>query len=117
MNKTNTIIVTGGAGFIGSHLVDALIAKNYQVVVYDNLSTGKKANLNPKAKLILCDCSKPFSMEPADTVIHLSALPRIERSFAEPLETHAANVTATLNVMRAAQAVKAKRLIFASSSR
>jgi UDP-glucose 4-epimerase len=116
MLKNKKVIVTGGAGFIGSHLVDALIADHYRVFVYDNFSSGTKNNLNPKAKLILCDCSKEFNMEPADTVFHLSALPRIERSFDQPLETHAANVTATLRVIQAAINCGAKRLIYTSSS-
>ena len=52
------VIVTGGAGFIGSHLVDELIKKNIEVTVIDNLSTGKKNNINPKANFIKCDISK-----------------------------------------------------------
>lgn len=114
--KPQKIIVTGGAGFIGSHLVNKLIGIGHQVTVYDNLSTGKKQAVNPQAKLIKKDLSRPFKFIPADIVFHLAALPRIQRSFDQPLVTHQANVTATLNVLHAASQIKAQRVIFTSSS-
>lgn len=110
------VIVTGGAGFIGSHLVDRLIDLGHQVVVYDNLSTGKRSDINPKAHFIKSDLSRPTKLKKADYIFHFAALPRIERSFDHPEETHAANVTATLNVLKQASRLKIKRLIFASSS-
>ena len=58
---TNKVVVTGGAGFIGSHLVDKLIEEGKEVIVLDNLSTGKRKNLNTKAHLIMCDISKTFT--------------------------------------------------------
>lgn len=114
--KLKQIIVTGGAGFIGSHLVDRLIELGHKVTIYDNLSTGKKKYINPKVHFIKTDLSKPTKFVRADVIFHLAALPRIERSFDQPLATHEANVTATLNVLREASRIKAKRLIFSSSS-
>lgn len=114
--RPQRVIVTGGAGFIGSHLVDSLIKLGYKVTIYDNLSTGKRKHLNPNAKFIKADLSQPTKFVKADYIFHLAALPRIERSFDQPLRTHKANVTATLNVLRAAVQTKAKRLVYASSS-
>lgn len=114
------IIVTGGAGFIGSHLVDKLIKRGDKVVVIDNLSTGKKSNLNPKAefyKLDVCDFRKikPF-FKGADFVFHLAAIPRVPLSMEDPIGTSKINIMGTLNVFKAASEAKVKRVAFASSS-
>ncbi len=111
-----TIIVTGGAGFIGSHLVDTLINLGHSVIIYDNLSTGKKENLNPKAKFVKTDLIDPVKFPKADSVFHLAALPRIERSFDHPKKTHDANVTATVNVLKATSDAGIKRFVYSSSS-
>lgn len=114
------IIVTGGAGFIGSNIVDALVQKGHEVLVIDNLSTGKKENINPKAKFIeedLRDFDKiqPF-FEGVDFVFHEAALPRIPLSIEKPIETNGINIGATLNVLVAAAGAKVKKVIYASSS-
>src|SRR3989344_4309572 len=116
-----TSIVTGGAGFIGSHLADALLKKGARVVVVDNLSTGKKQNVNPKAKFIQSDIRNPglgklFAKERPDGVFHLAAVPRVPISAKDPVGTSDVNITGTVNVFYAAKEAGVKRVVFASSS-
>ena len=119
MQKT---IVTGGAGFIGSHLVDKLIEQGVEVTVLDNLSTGKKQNINPKAEFIDCDIFKDtygdliFLLNGADTVFHLAAKTTVQESIEKPSLYNNINVVGTLNLLEAAAAMKVKRFIFSSSS-
>lgn len=114
------ILISGGAGFIGSNLVDKLIEKDHEVLVIDNLSTGKKENLNPKAKFFNLDLRDFEKIEPLfkdiDFVFHLAALPRVPLSVAKPRETNEMNITATLNALVAAKDAKVKRFIYSSSS-
>lgn len=114
------ILVTGGAGFIGSHLVDELIKKQHQITVIDNLSTGKKENLNPKAKFFKKDIRNFKSILPyfkgIDFVFHLAALPRVQYSIENPIKTTEINVLGTLNVLEASRLAKVKRVIYGSSS-
>lgn len=113
-------IVTGGAGFIGSHLVDALISDGIEVSVIDNLSTGKKENLNPRAKFFnvdvcnLNDIKHLFSG--IDIVFHLAAVASVQYSIENPKETNDINVGGTLNVLLSAKEAGVKRLVFSSSS-
>lgn len=114
-------IVTGGAGFIGSVLVDYLVARGDQVVVVDNLSTGKIENLNRGAEFYRCDISnykraKSAFRSGADAIFHLAALPRVPFSFKEPFLTNRVNLGGTLNVIALAAKYKIKRLVFSSSS-
>ncbi len=116
-----TYVVTGGAGFIGSHLADRLIRDGHDVVVIDNLSTGKKQNLNPKAKFIKIDIRNPrlepvFRAERPDGVFHLAAIPRVPLSVEDPVGTSDVNITGTVNVFLAAKKAKSKCVVFASSS-
>ena len=115
------IIVTGGAGFIGSHLVDYLIEKNHKVVVIDNLLTGRKENLNKEARFYEIDiCSSEvlqiFEDEKPEIVFHLAALPRVPLSVKEPVLTTKVNITGTVNIFKAALDYGTKRVVFASSS-
>ncbi|GIW65707.1 MAG: NAD dependent epimerase/dehydratase [Candidatus Parcubacteria bacterium] len=114
------ILVTGGAGFIGSHLVDRLIKEGYKVIVIDNLSGGKKENLNPKAifyKVDICNLDKILPLfKGVDYVFHTAALPRVHLSIDKPIETHRVNIDGTLNVLYASDKNKAKRVIYSSSS-
>src|SRR3989338_4009964 len=114
-----TILVTGGAGFIGSHLVDRLVALNHKVLVIDDLSLGKKEFVNKKAIFYKVDIRNFETLEPlfrdVEAVFHLAADPRLQVSIEYPLETHAVNVTGTLNVLRAAVKNKVKKVIFSSS--
>ena len=115
-------LVTGGAGFIGSHLVDELIEDGHEVVVIDNLSTGKKENINPKAKFYRKDIThmrrdSDFTMfEGVDVVFHTAALARVQPSIEDPITYHNANVNGTLNLLKACVDYGINRFVFSSSS-
>jgi nucleoside-diphosphate-sugar epimerase len=114
------MLVTGGAGFIGSHLVDALVAAGMRVRVIDNFDTGLREYVKPAAELINADIRDAASMngafEGVDTVFHVAALPRIPLSIAKPVETHMTNVVGTLNVLIAARDAKVRRVVYSGSS-
>ncbi|MBI5005162.1 MAG: NAD-dependent epimerase/dehydratase family protein [Candidatus Lloydbacteria bacterium] len=114
------VVVTGGAGFIGSHLVDALVEREYEVHVIDNLSGGKKENVNPQATLHVADICDYEAIAPiiagAQYVFHLAALPRVQYSIEYPSETNEVNVGGTINVLKAAQKGGVKRFIYSASS-
>lgn len=118
--KNKKAVVTGGAGFIGSHLVDALVERGYEVSVIDNLSAGKKENVNKKAILNVSDIRDYNSIasiiEGAKYVFHLAALPRVQYSIEYPFETNEVNVGGTINVLKAAQNGGAQRFIYSASS-
>jgi nucleoside-diphosphate-sugar epimerase len=118
-------LITGGAGFIGSHLVRSLLADGARVRVLDNFLTGSRDNLadvsdNPSLKIIEGDIRDASSVEDAmsgvEYVLHQAALPSVPRSVADPLTTMAIGVDGTLAVLRAAQAAGVKRVVYASSS-
>lgn len=118
--KYKNVLVTGGAGFIGSHLTERLLELGCTVTVIDDLSEGTWNNLPKHARLmtrkmsILDDVSSV--MKNIDVVFHLAALPRLQRSIDEPLATHNVNINGTLNLLLAAQKNKVKRFVFSSSS-
>jgi UDP-glucose 4-epimerase len=98
------ILVTGGAGFIGSHVVDELIKRNYQVSIIDNLSTGKKENLNPKAKFYNLDIrdskiSEAFKKEKPNVVFHLGAHISVKDSVVHPQECSDINILGSINLV------------------
>jgi UDP-glucose 4-epimerase len=118
-------LVTGGAGFIGSHIVAELSLHDWHVIIIDNLSTGRKENIEPflnqkNVEFILGSVTdlpllqKHFSN--VDYVFHEAAIPSVPRSIENPIASHEANVTGTLNVLTAAKDQKVKKLVFASSS-
>lgn len=115
------IIVTGGAGFIGSHIVDKFIAKDYQVVVIDSLVTGKKENLNPAAKFYQEDIRKKeavakiFAAEKPDLVCHQAAHASVIKSTEDPQYDAEVNILGSLNVLQACVDAKVKRIVFAST--
>jgi nucleoside-diphosphate-sugar epimerase len=116
-------VVTGGAGFIGSHIVEELLRRNQPVKVIDNFSTGKRENLDPFAKsveVITIDLSQTQDLSKifagVDYVIHQAAIPSVPKSILDPLASHHANVNGTLNVLMAARDAGVKRVIYASSS-
>ncbi|MCX6796385.1 MAG: NAD-dependent epimerase/dehydratase family protein [Candidatus Falkowbacteria bacterium] len=113
-------LVTGGAGFIGSNLVDALIERGDDVMVIDNLSTGKKEYINPKAKFYELDLRNLEDIKTiftgVDYVFHQAALARVEPSIIDPITYNDNNVNSTLNVLVAARDAKVKKIIYASSS-
>ena len=120
MNKKNKVIVTGGAGFIGSHLADALVERGDEVQVIDNLFTGKRENVNPRARFHEIDIRDYEKLLPVfqgvDYVFHLAALARVQPSIEDPKTSEDVNVTGTLNVLLAAREGGAGRVIYSASS-
>src|SRR5712672_3726275 len=116
-------LVTGGAGFIGSNTVDELVRRGHEVVVLDDLSTGKAENLvevQEKVELRRHSVTDLDRLREAcrgvDYVLHLGARTSVPRSVKDPLETNRVNVDGTLNVLVAARDAKVKRVVFAGSS-
>ena len=116
-------IVTGGAGFIGSNLVDLLIEENHEVIVIDNFSSGKKENCNEKAKYFELDISDYSNfkdlksiLQGADGVFHLAALPRVQESIDNPLHFEKNNTLSTINILKACADSNVKRLVYSASS-
>ncbi len=121
--KDAKIVVTGGAGFIGSHIVDALLAKGAKVAVIDDLSTGRKQNIAHALDRIefihasvLDQATLDATCAGARAIVHEAALPSVPKSIELPMETHMANSTGTLAVLVAAKKAGIKRVIYASSS-
>lgn len=114
------LLVTGGAGFIGSNLVDELVKQKHQVLVIDNLSTGKKEYLNRKAKSFKKDITNYKSIAPLfkgiDCVFHLAALARIQPSIINLALSFDHNVRGTFNVLLASKESKVKRFVYSASS-
>ena len=116
-------VVVGGAGFIGSNIVDKLIEQDHEVVVIDNLSTGKRENINPKVKLEYIDISDPKQdknmtevMKGADSVFLLAAKARVQPSIEEPVEYEVNNTIGTLNVLKCASDAGVRRVVYSASS-
>lgn len=118
--KQKSVLVTGGAGFIGSHLTKRLLKKGCLVTVIDDLSEGKWENLPKHQNLIKHEGSILDNMSKIvagrDVIFHLAAIPRLQRSLAKPWQTHKVNVDGTLNLLLAAKKHKIKKFIFSSSS-
>ena len=123
--KKSIAIVTGGCGFIGSHLADNLIKLNFEVVVIDNLSVGRRENIshlneNSQFTFVDADISNFDLIEPifrgADLVFHLAALADIVPSIENPTEYYKSNVNGTFNVLQACRKHKVKKIIYAGSS-
>lgn len=112
-------LITGGAGFIGSNLADHLVNDGHEVVIWDDLSTGREVHVNPKAKFVRLDVSKRnlqfFIDHEFDTIFHLAARPRIQPSFSTPVETHQINVDSMVFVLEHARQYGCK-VVFAGSS-
>jgi UDP-glucose 4-epimerase len=106
-------VVTGGAGFIGSNLVDALVARGDEVTVVDNFASGKRENLNAAATLLEHDIREPFDVQ-ADVIFHLAAQADVQTSVARPAYDAQVNVVGTVNVLEAARATGAQ-VIFSST--
>jgi UDP-glucose 4-epimerase len=123
MSRSDRVLVTGGAGFIGSHLVEALVGDGYQVRVLDNLVTGHRSNLSHLEgryewmEGTLADfavCRK--AAEGIQYVFHQGAIPSVPRSIREPIESHESGPTATLNMLEASRQASVRRFMFAASS-
>jgi UDP-glucose 4-epimerase len=119
-NKGPKCLVTGGAGFIGSNLVDELVRLNCEVIIIDNLLTGKKENINPAAKFYELDIRDLEKIKPhfagVDYVFHLAAMPRVQQSIDDPVLTNDINLNGTLNVLVAARDAKVKKVVYSASS-
>lgn len=116
-------VVTGGGGFIGSHIVEELVSRRETVKVIDNFSTGKRENLaafNNNAEIIEADIAEARNLADifrgADYVIHQAAIPSVPKSIIDPGKSHHANVNGTLNVLLASRDAGVKRVVYASSS-
>jgi len=123
MSDSCPVLVTGGAGFIGSHLVDALLALGHRVRVLDNLSMGKLANLpldNPQLQFIQGDVADAAVVAQAvagcAAVAHLAAVASVQASVDDPVATHQSNFVGTLNICEAMRLHGVKRVLFASSA-
>jgi nucleoside-diphosphate-sugar epimerase len=123
MSKSEMVLVTGGAGFIGSHLVEALLGEGFRVRVVDNLATGHIANLahlegrydwveGSVADYSVCQAAA----KGVDYVFHQAAIPSVPRSVREPLASHESGPTATINMLEAARLAGVRRFMFAASS-
>ena len=116
-------VVTGGAGFIGSHIAEELIGRGEKVIVFDNLSTGKRENLEVlggRADVreidLATDPRLSDHFDGVDFVIHQAAIPSVPRSIEDPMTSHEANVNGTLNLLNASRTAGVRRFIYASSS-
>ncbi len=114
------VLVTGGAGFIGSHVVDRLLAAGHAVDVVDNLSTGRRAQVNPAARLHVCDIRSralddAFAAARPEAVVHVAAQAAVSRSVADPLFDASVNVLGTLAILEAARRARVGRAVFTSS--
>ncbi len=125
LNPSSKILVTGGAGFIGSHVCETLLAGGYQVRCMDSFATSKRSNIEAfigkegfefiEADIrVVADCAR--AVDGVSAVVHLAALGSVPRSIAAPLATHEANLTGMLQVLDAARTAGIKRFVYASSS-
>jgi UDP-N-acetylglucosamine/UDP-N-acetyl-alpha-D-glucosaminouronate 4-epimerase len=113
-------LVTGGAGFIGSHISEALVTRGHRVRVADNFVTGYKKNIRDGVEFVEGDCADPgFAKKIVagmDYVVHQAAIPSVPRSVDKPLESHRANIDGMLQMLLASRDAGVKRLVFAGSS-
>jgi nucleoside-diphosphate-sugar epimerase len=123
--KGTKVLVTGGAGFIGSNIAEKLMKLGAKVIVFDNLSTGRKENIKdflekPNFKFIRGDLRNQKEIEDAvsevEYILHQAAIPSVQRSIEDPKSTFEANVLGTLNLLLAAKKHKVKKIVYASSS-
>ncbi len=120
--KRPTILVTGGAGYIGSHMVNLLCEQDYHVIVIDNLSTGQKGWVHPKAVFVkgdLCvvkDIEKVFLKYSIDAVMHFAASIIVPESFEKPVDYYANNVAASINLLSMMNVHKVSKIIFSSTA-
>lgn len=116
------VVVTGGAGFIGSNLTDELLKRGYKVTVIDNLSTGKRQNVNPDATFVYSDIGLlshdqlVLQLSGVDTIFHCAAFPRVQPSIQDPVTSNKANVDVTLKILMAARDANVRRVVYSASS-
>ncbi|HTE05719.1 MAG TPA: NAD-dependent epimerase/dehydratase family protein [Planctomycetota bacterium] len=114
------VLVTGGAGFIGSHVADALLARGDQVVVVDDFSSGRRQNVPARARLVEGDLSEPGvaarAVAGCDAVVHCAALPSVVRSVEDPVASNRSNLESSTRLLLACRDAKVGRLVYSSSS-
>ncbi|WP_124728455.1 SDR family oxidoreductase [Staphylospora marina] len=115
------VLVTGGAGFIGSHIVDRLIAEGHRVVVVDNISTGKEEQIHPDAVFYRTDLTRPelrevFEKEKPEFVIHQAAQIHVNTSVEDPAFDASVNILGTINLLEACRNVGVRKVVYASSA-
>ncbi|HIG17833.1 MAG TPA: NAD-dependent epimerase/dehydratase family protein, partial [Candidatus Handelsmanbacteria bacterium] len=115
------VLVTGGAGFIGSHLCRRLVAEGHEVRVLDNLSSGKRGNLGEiDVDLMIGDLRDPstaeHAVEDAEVILHHAAIASVQYSVEQPLDEQDVNVVGTLRLLEAARKVGVRRIVFAASA-
>jgi nucleoside-diphosphate-sugar epimerase len=116
------VVVTGGAGFIGSNLTDELLKRGYKVTVIDNLSTGKRENVNADATFVYGDIRLMshdllvLQLAGVDTIFHCAAFPRVQPSIQDPVTSNKANVDVTLKILMAARDANVRRVVYSASS-
>lgn len=119
-SRGNKVVITGGAGFIGSHIVDLCVARGYETHIIDDLSSGKESNINKKAIFHNADVRNRDAITPiiagATYVFHTAARARVQFSIEHPIKSTEANVMGTLMVLMAARDGKVKRVIYSASS-
>lgn len=120
-NNKNKVLITGGAGFIGSHIADKFIENNYEVVIIDNLSTGKIENINNKANfykadIIIDDLNNIFEKEKPSIVIHLAAQVSVSNANKNPVYDAKENIIGTLNILEHCKKFNVDKIIAASSA-
>ena len=115
-----TYLITGVAGFVGSHIADALLARGDRVRGFDNLSTGKRENVPKGVDFIVGDLTDTAAVERAcsgvDGILHQAALPSVPRSVKNPRASHVSNVDGTFNLLEGARAARVRRVVYAASS-
>ena len=115
-------IVTGGCGFIGSNLVDKLIDLGHEVIIFDNISSGKVENINPKARFIEVDISEDYVdacidwFDGVDTVFHTAARARVQPSIIDPISFNKTNVDGTLTLLKMAEDSGVRRFVYSAYS-
>ena len=118
----NKIVVTGGLGFIGSNLVDRLIDLGNEVIIFDDVSSGKVENINPKARFIETDISEDYFdeyinwMDGVDTIFHTAAKARVQPSIIDPISFNKTNVDGTLMLLKMAVDSGVRRFVYSASS-
>ena len=120
MAETTKVLVTGGAGFIGSHLVNSLLERGYSVAVVDDLSSGRLRNHNPRATLHHCGVNSPklnqvIQLEGPEIIFHLAAQSSVRQSVIDPVADADANVLGTISLISAAAAEGVEKIIFSST--
>lgn len=121
LNNGKNVLITGGAGFIGSHIVDLLIAKGYGVFIVDNLSSGSESNLNKSAKFYNLDMNSAkledvFAQNKIDYVFHLAAQPSVSGSIKNPTQDATENILGSINVLKFAKKYGVKKFVTASTA-